>query len=75
VCIPVINECDRIKNQLSKMKKNNLLADIIIADGGSTDKSVDADVLKSLGVRSLLVKKGPGKLSAQLRMGFYYALI
>ena len=75
VCIPVINECDRIKNQLSKMKKNNLLADIIIADGGSTDKSVDADVLKSLGVRSLLVKKGPGKLSAQLRMGFYYALV
>jgi dolichol-phosphate mannosyltransferase len=28
-----------------------------------------------LGVRSLLVKKGPGKLSAQLRMGFYYALV
>jgi dolichol-phosphate mannosyltransferase len=75
VCIPVINEGDRIKNQLSKMKKNNLLADIIIADGGSTDGSIDAGVLKSLGVRALLVKKGPGKLSAQLRMGFYYALM
>jgi len=47
----------------------------LIADGGSTDGSVDIDALKSLGVRSLLVKKGPGKLSAQLRMGFYYALV
>jgi dolichol-phosphate mannosyltransferase len=75
VCIPVINEGGRIENQLLKMEKTNLLADIIIADGGSTDESIDADVLKSLGVRTLLVKKGPGKLSAQLRMGFYYALV
>jgi dolichol-phosphate mannosyltransferase len=75
VCIPVINEGDRIKNQLLKMRTIDFLADILIADGGSTDGSVDIDALKSLGVRSLLVKKGPGKLSAQLRMGFYYALV
>lgn len=75
VCIPIINEGKRIKNQLLRMKKNNLLADIIIADGGSTDGSTETDILKSLGVRTLLVKKGPGKLSAQLRMGFYYALV
>lgn len=75
VCIPVINEGDRIKNQLSRMSKANFLADILVADGGSTDGSVDIDILKSLGVRSLLIKKGPGRLSAQLRMGFYYALV
>ena len=50
------------------------LADIIIADGGSTDGSVDLDFLKLNDVRALLVKTGPGRLSAQLRMAYAYAL-
>lgn len=75
ICIPIINEGDRIKNQLSKMKNLNNIADIIIADGGSTDGSNDINFLKSLGVRTLLIKLGPGKLSAQLRMAYHYSVI
>jgi len=76
LCIPVINEGDRIVGQLKKI--NNLgidsIIDVILCDGGSTDGSTETARLKSLGVNTLLVKKGPGKLSAQLRMGYWWAL-
>lgn len=76
VCIPIINEGERIKKQLTAMKELNIpaQADIIICDGGSTDGSTDEELLKSLGVRTLLIKTDKGKLSAQLRMGYAYAL-
>lgn len=74
VIIPIINEGDRIKNQLEKMKSLTEVVDIVLADGGSTDGSTDLSFLKSVGVKTLLIKKDTGKLSAQLRMGFAYAL-
>lgn len=76
VVIPVINEGERIKNLLSKMSVLNIesVADIIIVDGGSTDGSLDLDFLKSLGVKGLLLKTGSGKLSAQLRCAYAFAL-
>ncbi|WP_257988365.1 glycosyltransferase family 2 protein [Bacillus sp. V33-4] len=74
VIIPVINEGARIKEQLLKMKPFSGDIDIILADGGSTDGSTNLDFLKSVGVRTLIVKKDKGKLSAQLRIGFAYAL-
>ena len=48
--------------------------DIVVADGGSTDGSLGIDFLKSQDVRALLTKKGKGKLSAQMRMAFAWAL-
>lgn len=76
ICIPVINEGERIKAELERAKKAkiNEIADIIICDGDSTDGSTDIAKLKELGVNTLLVKKDIGKQSAQLRMGFYFAL-
>ncbi len=74
VCIPIINEGDRILRQLDRLKPFSSDIDILILDGGSTDGSTEIDKLKERGVRSLLVKTGPGKLSAQLRMGYSYAL-
>ena len=76
VGIPVINEGERLKKQLAEMRENQVSdqADILILDGGSTDGSTDLDYLKAQGVRTLLVKTGPGRLSAQLRIGFAYAL-
>lgn len=76
VCIPIINEGERIKNELEKAKKENIdqIADIIICDAGSTDGSTDEKLLKSLGVNTLLIKKGPGKQGAQLRIGIWWAL-
>jgi dolichol-phosphate mannosyltransferase len=76
VVIPVINEGDRIKNLLSKMAalKIGETADILIVDGGSKDGSLDLEFLKISGVRALLVKTGPGKLSAQLRCAYAFSL-
>lgn len=76
VVIPVINEGNRIKNLLKRMGNSNIysIADVIIADGGSTDGSLEVNELKKEGVRGLLVKKGPGKLSAQLRCAYSFVL-
>jgi dolichol-phosphate mannosyltransferase len=76
IVIPVINEGVRIRNLLSRMASLNVgeLADIIIVDGGSTDGSLEITALRRLGVHGLLVKTGPGKLSAQLRCAYAFAL-
>lgn len=74
VCIFVINEGDRVRKQLEKMKPLAKEVDIVVADGGSTDGSLALDFLKSQNVNTLLTKKGKGKLSAQMRMAFAWAL-
>jgi len=76
VVIPVINEGERIKSLLNRMENNSIpsIADVIIVDGGSTDGSLELDALKQAGVRGLLLKKGQGKLSAQLRCAYAFAL-
>jgi glycosyltransferase involved in cell wall biosynthesis len=72
--IPVINEGDRIRRQLQRISEAAPPVDVIIADGGSTDGSLDADFLRSVGVRALLTKRGPGRLGAQLRMAYAWCL-
>jgi dolichol-phosphate mannosyltransferase len=76
VVIPIINEGERIKRLLARMTalKINAIADIILVDGGSTDGSLALDALQQHGVRGLLVKTGSGKLSAQLRCAYAFAL-
>ena len=77
VLIPVINEGERIQRQLRDMAALNLSgqADIVVVDGGSTDNSLAEPFLRSVGVRALVTKSGPGKLSAQLRCGYAWALL
>lgn len=72
--IPVVNEGERIRRQLAQINSLGLPIDIVIADGGSTDGSLDRAFLESVGVSALLVKTGPGRLSAQLRMGYAWCL-
>lgn len=74
MCVFVINEGEKIRKQLKRMAPLAQAVDIIIADGGSTDGSLDHDYLREQGVRTLLTKRGPGKLSAQMRMALAYAL-
>ena len=76
LCIPIINESDRIHKELQRAQQNGIdkLVDIIICDGDSTDGSTQIETLKTLGVNTLLVKKDTGKQGAQLRMGFWFAL-
>jgi glycosyltransferase involved in cell wall biosynthesis len=76
VVIPVINEGPRIRSLLSRMAELRIadVADILIVDGGSKDGSLEQGALLELQVRALLVKTGPGKLSAQLRCAYAFAL-
>jgi dolichol-phosphate mannosyltransferase len=70
----VINEGQRLHAQLDRMRPHLAEVDVLVADGGSSDGSVARERLRSLGVRALLVKTGPGRLSAQMRMAFDFAL-
>ena len=74
VVIPVINEGERIRQQLTCIAALKLPVDVVVADGDSTDGSLEHGFLDSVGCRALLVKKGLGKLSAQLRMAYAWAL-
>ena len=71
--IPVINEGERISillDRIELIKEKEF--DVLIVDGGSTDGSLDK--VRDQGVDTLLLKTGPGKLSAQLRCAYAYGL-
>lgn len=74
--IPIINEGERIKNELARAKAAGIdtLCDIVLCDGGSTDGSTDEAVMREYGVNTVLVKRGAGKQGAQLRTGIWWAL-
>lgn len=74
VCIFVINEGEKVRKQLRNMAALTGCVDLILADGGSTDGSFEGGILEETGVTALLVKTGPGKLSAQMRMAFAFAM-
>jgi dolichol-phosphate mannosyltransferase len=74
VVVFVINEGDKVRKQLSAMRDLRSGTDIIIADGGSTDGSLELDYLRDRGVRALLTKMGDGKLSAQMRIALAWAM-
>jgi dolichol-phosphate mannosyltransferase len=74
VAIFVINEGERVRAQLRGMAALADQIDIVVADGGSTDGSLGLDSLADFRLRALLVKRGPGKLSAQMRMAIAFAL-
>jgi dolichol-phosphate mannosyltransferase len=73
--IPVLNEGQRIKNQLACMQKHPDLPDVVICDGGSSDGCTDGSLMRDLGVSCVIRKTGPGRMSSQLRLLFAYALI
>ena len=74
ICVFVINEGEKIRKQLRAMAEYHDQVDVIVADGGSSDGSLDADLMRETGSKALLVKRGAGKLSAQMRMAFEYGL-
>ncbi len=74
ICVFVLDEGDRFRAQLARMGRLRGVADIIIADGGSSDGSTAPEALRAAGVRTLLIKTGAGRLSAQMRMALAYSL-
>ena len=63
-----------MRDQLARMAHLADRIDIVVADGGSTDGSLDADTLGDFRLRALLVKRGLGRLSAQMRMAISFML-
>ncbi len=74
VAVFVINEGERVRRQLRGMASLADQIDIVVADGGSTDNSLALHSLAAFRLRALLIKRGPGKLSAQMRMAIAFAL-
>lgn len=74
LCIPVINEGNKIRKVIRSLKKYSETVDTLILDGGSTDGSLEKSFLKNNRVSSLLTLKEQGRLSSQLRMGYYFAI-
>src|SRR5262249_52021952 len=74
VLIPVLNEGQRIRAQLDKMRHLPDLVDVCIIDGGSVDNALSKDFLIEHGVVALLTKQDAGGLSSQLRIGLWWAL-
>ncbi len=72
IIIPVINEGKKIKKELQELKPFSKLADVILADGGSTDGSTDNKFLKKQNIRALLT--GPMGQSKQYQFAFSWAL-
>jgi dolichol-phosphate mannosyltransferase len=70
----VLNENGRLHAQLQRTRPLAGAVDVVVADGGSSDGSTERGTLERLGVNALLVKTGPGKLGAQMRMAFAWAL-
>lgn len=73
VVVVVLNEGDRLRRQLGRMRERAELADIVVADGDSSDGSTDPAFLTAMGVRALLVTQEQG-LSTATRMGLSYAM-
>lgn len=74
--IPIFNEGQRFIDQIRKMQENGIfdLIDTIVADAGSKDGSTNFELLSSSGFRSLLVRKGKGRYSTDMRMAWHWAL-
>ena len=74
VAVFAINEGERIRKQLAEMSALASKIDIVVADGGSSDRSISLSFAADQNVRALLVKRGAGKLSAQMRMAIDFAI-
>lgn len=74
ICVFVINEGEKVRKQLRAMAVYNSLVDLIVADGGSSDGSLTPELMEETGAKALIVKTGPGKLSAQMRMAMDYCM-
>lgn len=74
IAVFCINENGRVREQLERMAPLADMADILVADGGSTDGSLALGTLAPFRLRALLVKRDTGRLSAQMRMAMAFAI-
>ena len=71
VIVFALNEGNRLVGQIGRMRDVLQSADLLIADGGSTDGSIDrARQIDADAIRAVLVNRGPRGLGVQMRMAF-----
>jgi len=75
VLIPVLNEGQRIRDQLTVMRDLPDRPDVVVCDGGSIDGCTETGLMAGFGVNAVIRKTGAGKMSAQLRLMMAYALL
>jgi glycosyltransferase involved in cell wall biosynthesis len=74
--IPIINEGNKIVNQLNEIfSLDHKNFDVLISDGGSTDGSIET-IMQRYSDKNLaiLIKAEEGGLSTQIRCGIHFAL-
>ena len=64
VVIPALNEAESLPPSIERLRKNDSIQEIIVVDGGSTDRT--PEVAEQLGCRVLTAKSGRG---GQMRAG------
>lgn len=78
ICIPIINEGERLKKELQRAIDNGVtdIADIILIDSGTTDDSISPENLKKYRINTLIEMEEKRKYtqSKALIAGFHYAL-
>jgi dolichol-phosphate mannosyltransferase len=74
IAVFCLDENGRVRAQLQRMAPYADQADIVVADGGSTDNSLALDRLDGFRLRALLIKRDEGRLSAQMRMAIGFAV-
>lgn len=74
--IPTYNEITYFPEQIKKMHNCGVfdLVDVVVCDAGSTDGCADPVMLRENGFTALLIRKGPGRYSTDLRMGYGWAI-
>lgn len=69
----VLNEGVKFIEQMKRISEIELNCDVVVIDGGSTDGSIDEEMLASLNVNACLIKQEEGGLGTQMRMFFEWA--
>ena len=73
--IPTYNEITYFPSQIKKMRACGVfdLVDVVVCDARSTDGCAEPKMLQENGFTALLIRKGPGRYSTDLRMGYGWA--
>lgn len=74
VAVGVLNEGERFREQIARMQEFRAHADILIADGGSTDGGASPEFLAGKARALLVMEESGGGLSAQYRAAIAFAL-
>ncbi len=72
--IPVLNEGEKLRTQLHRLRFYSSFVDIFIIDGGSSDQNYNEQFQTENHITNILFTKGEAGLGKQLALGMHYAI-